>query len=125
MQRLKQLRWSLPPLTSAQVMVMLYINKKRHFISVVLILSLWLYYLYRRLRTGQVPCLLISRPLPSLPSPCDWFSFLFIVLSITSFFFWYFLFCILLTYVETYFQFNTNISFGLVRMEGKGGHISS
>ena len=83
MQRLLQLRWSLPLLTSAQVMVMLYRNKKRHFMSVVRILSLWLYYLYRRLRTGQVPSLLISCP---LPSSCEWFSFLFIVLSITTFF---------------------------------------
>jgi hypothetical protein len=83
MQYLKQMRWSLPLLTSAQVMVMFYRNKKRHYVSVVHILSLWLYYLYRRLRIGQVPCLLISCP---LPSSCKWFSFLFIVLSITKFF---------------------------------------
>jgi len=69
--------------TSAQVMVMPYRNKKRHFISLVHILSLWLHYFYRRLRTGQFPCLLISCP---LPSSCEWFCFLFIVLSITTFF---------------------------------------
>ena len=70
MRHLKELRWTLPLLTSVQVMVMLYRNKKRHFISVVNILSLWLYYLYRRLRTGQFPFLLISCPLP-FPSSCQ------------------------------------------------------
>lgn len=64
-QHLKELRWSLLLLMSAQVMVMLYRNKKRNFIIVVNIPSLWLYYLYRRLRTGQFPYLLISCPLPS------------------------------------------------------------
>jgi len=65
MRHLKEVHWSFPPLMSVQVMVMLCRNKKRHFISVVNILSLWLYNLYRRLRTDQFPCLLISCPLPS------------------------------------------------------------
>ena len=120
LQLLKQLRLSLQPLLSIRLKVVYYRNKKRHFIGILRVISSQLQYFYSLLGIYKVLRSLISCPLSSL---CEWLEFLFIFLSIKTCLI--FFFCFLLSCVETHFQFNTNIFFGLVKWKGKDDHVLS